>query len=52
MALLIRLPLRYGTEPISRDALANQQRIADAFYRLKLLPSQIDVTAAAPRGLA
>jgi sulfonate transport system substrate-binding protein len=44
--------LRYVTEPISRDALANQQRIADAFYRLKLLRSQIDVTAAVPRGLA
>ncbi|SAL40543.1 ABC transporter, substrate-binding protein, aliphatic sulfonates [Caballeronia sordidicola] len=44
--------LKYGTEPVSRDALANQQRIADAFYKLKLLPSQIDVTVAAPRGLA
>ena len=44
--------LKYGTEPVSRDALANQQRIADAFYKLKLLPSQIDVTVAAPRVLA
>jgi sulfonate transport system substrate-binding protein len=44
--------LRYGTEPVSRDALANQQRIADAFFKLKLLPSRIDVRAAAPHGLA
>ncbi|MGA7812034.1 sulfonate ABC transporter substrate-binding protein [Caballeronia sp.] len=44
--------LKYGTQPFSRDALANQQSIADAFYKLKLLPSRIDVSAAAPPRLA
>ena len=41
--------LKYGTEPISRDALTNEQRIADAFYKLELLPVRINVTAAVPR---
>ncbi|WP_133646230.1 sulfonate ABC transporter substrate-binding protein [Paraburkholderia flava] len=44
--------LRYGVEPISRDALADQQRIADAFLQLKLLPKAIEVARAAPPGLA
>jgi sulfonate transport system substrate-binding protein len=44
--------LQYGVEPISQDALANQQRIADAFTQLKLLPKSIDVREAAPRAHA
>lgn len=40
--------LEHGTTPISADALENQQRIADAFFKLKLLPKHIDVSVAAP----
>ncbi|ABE36031.1 ABC transporter, substrate-binding, aliphatic sulfonates family protein [Paraburkholderia xenovorans LB400] len=44
--------LQYGVEPISRETLADQQRIADAFYELKLLPKRIEVAHAAPPSLA
>ena len=40
--------LRYGTEPVSHETLADQQRIADVFFELKLLPRKIDVAEAAP----
>jgi sulfonate transport system substrate-binding protein len=33
----------YGVTPISDPVLAEQQRIADAFYDLKLIPKHIDV---------
>ncbi|WP_089339418.1 sulfonate ABC transporter substrate-binding protein [Burkholderia singularis] len=44
--------LRYGIAPISRDALADQQRIADTFLELKLLPKRVEIADAVPRGLA
>jgi sulfonate transport system substrate-binding protein len=40
--------LEHGVEPVSRDVLAEQQRIADDFYALKLLPKKIDVRRGAP----
>ncbi|HYS66644.1 MAG TPA: sulfonate ABC transporter substrate-binding protein [Paraburkholderia sp.] len=43
--------LKYGTEPVSRETLADQQRIADAFFELKLLPKKINVAQAAPPSL-
>jgi sulfonate transport system substrate-binding protein len=41
----------FGTEPISRSILAEQQVIADTFFELKLIPRQIDVRDAAPAAL-
>ncbi|MDB5765190.1 MAG: ssuA [Collimonas fungivorans] len=41
----------FGTEPISRAILAEQQVIADTFFELKLIPRQIDVRDAAPAAL-
>jgi sulfonate transport system substrate-binding protein len=38
----------FGTEPITKAILAEQQLIADAFFDLKLLPKKIDVREAAP----
>lgn len=38
----------YGTGPITRAILAEQQRIADTFYELKLIPRRINVLDAAP----
>jgi sulfonate transport system substrate-binding protein len=43
--------VKYGVGPVSHDGLANQQRIADSFYSLKLLPKKIDVIRAAPPSL-
>ncbi|MDE1180864.1 sulfonate ABC transporter substrate-binding protein [Paraburkholderia sp.] len=43
--------LKHGTEPISRDTISDQQRIADAFFDLKLVPRKIDVAQAAPPSL-
>jgi sulfonate transport system substrate-binding protein len=33
----------YGVRPVSDAVLAEQQRIADAFYDLKLIPRHINV---------
>ncbi|WP_016835651.1 sulfonate ABC transporter substrate-binding protein [Herbaspirillum lusitanum] len=42
----------FGTEPITGAILAEQQRIADTFFDLKLIPRKIDVKEAAPPWLA
>jgi len=38
----------YGLRPIDAEVIAEQQRIADTFFALKLIPKKIDVSAAAP----
>lgn len=38
----------FGTEPITKSIIAEQQLIADTFFDLKLLPKKIDVRQAAP----
>ncbi len=38
----------YGLRPIDAEVIAEQQRIADVFFALKLIPKKIDITAAAP----
>ena len=38
----------YGTGPITRAILAEQQKIADTFFELKLIPKKISVLDAAP----
>ncbi|MCD0504872.1 sulfonate ABC transporter substrate-binding protein [Bordetella petrii] len=43
--------LAYGVVPVSREVLAHQQEIADAFYALKLIPRKLDVLQAAPGDL-
>jgi sulfonate transport system substrate-binding protein len=40
----------YGVTPVSDPVLAEQQRIADAFYDLKLIPKHINVRDATPQG--
>jgi len=42
----------YGTSPISKAVLAEQQKIADAFFDLKLIPRRINVLEAAAAGIA
>ncbi|KAF1046970.1 sulfonate ABC transporter substrate-binding protein [Xylophilus sp.] len=42
----------YGTGPITKAILAEQQHIADAFFELKLLPKQINVLDAAGASVA
>ena len=37
----------YGVVPITPDILREQQRIADTFFDLKLLPKRLNVTEAA-----
>jgi sulfonate transport system substrate-binding protein len=37
----------YGLHPLSPEIFAGQQRIADSFYKLGLIPAKIDVSAAA-----
>lgn len=39
--------LSYGVKPVSDDVLAQQQKIADTFFELKLVPKQIRVADAA-----
>ncbi|MGI4847237.1 MAG: ABC transporter substrate-binding protein, partial [Janthinobacterium lividum] len=39
-----RLP--YGVKPVTREVIAEQQRIADTFAPLKLIPKKIDVSRA------
>ncbi|MGG1944199.1 sulfonate ABC transporter substrate-binding protein [Trinickia sp. NRRL B-1857] len=36
----------YGVTPLDADVVASQQRIADTFFRLKLIPKQIDIATA------
>ncbi|RQU44082.1 sulfonate ABC transporter substrate-binding protein [Burkholderia cenocepacia] len=43
---------RFGVEPVTRDTLAYQQRIADVFYQAGILPKRVDVSLAAPPSLA
>ncbi|MBF5009050.1 aliphatic sulfonate ABC transporter substrate-binding protein [Burkholderia pseudomultivorans] len=43
---------RFGVEPVTRETLAYQQRIADVFYRAGILPKPVDVSQAAPPALA
>ena len=43
---------RYGTGPITRAILAEQQKIADTFFDLKLIPKKINVLDAAAAGIA
>lgn len=42
----------YGTGPITKAILAEQQKIADTFFDLKLIPRRINVLEAAPAGIA
>ncbi|WP_367849801.1 sulfonate ABC transporter substrate-binding protein [Rhodoferax sp. WC2427] len=42
----------YGTVPITKAILAEQQVIADTFWELKLLPRKISILEAAQAGLA
>ncbi|RYF74776.1 MAG: sulfonate ABC transporter substrate-binding protein [Comamonadaceae bacterium] len=42
----------YGTGPITRAILGEQQRIADTFYELKLIPKKINLLEAAAAGVA
>jgi sulfonate transport system substrate-binding protein len=42
----------YGTSPISKAVLAEQQKIADTFFDLKLIPRRISVLEAAAAGIA
>ena len=38
----------YGTAPVTREILAEQQVIADTFFELKLIPKKLNVLHAAP----
>ncbi len=40
----------YGLRPIDAEVIAEQQRIADTFFELKLIPKRIDISTAAPGG--
>ncbi|MFS2162271.1 sulfonate ABC transporter substrate-binding protein [Variovorax sp. Varisp62] len=42
----------YGTAPITKAILAEQQKIADTFFALKLIPKKINVLEAAGAGVA
>jgi sulfonate transport system substrate-binding protein len=42
----------YGIVPISAQVAAEQQKIADVFYELKLIPKAIRVSDALPRGVS
>ena len=39
--------LSYGVKAVSDEVLAQQQRIADTFFELKLVPKQVRVADAA-----
>lgn len=41
--------LTYGVRPVTDDVLAQQQKVADAFYEVKLVPKQVKVADAAWR---
>ena len=38
----------YGTKPVTREILAEQQAIADTFFELKLIPKKLNLLHAAP----
>jgi len=42
----------YGTAPITKAILGEQQKIADTFFELKLIPKKINVLEAAGAGVA
>lgn len=42
----------YGTAPVTRDILAEQQAIADTFFELKLIPKKLNLLHAAPVDLS
>jgi sulfonate transport system substrate-binding protein len=42
----------YGTAPVTREILAEQQSIADTFFELKLIPKKLNLLHAAPVDLA
>jgi len=42
----------FGTGPITKAILAEQQKIADTFFELKLIPKKINVLEAAGAGIA
>lgn len=44
--------VNYGTGPITKAILAEQQKIADTFFELKLIPKKINVLEAAGAGIA
>jgi len=48
-ALLTRLQSRvhYGAVPVNAAILASQQKIADVFFELKIIPRAVDVAKAA-----
>ena len=46
----LRAP-QFGTAPVTREILAEQQAIADAFFDLKLIPKKLNLLHAAPVGL-
>ena len=39
---------RFGTAPVTREILAEQQAIADTFFELKLIPKKLNLLHAAP----
>ena len=41
----------FGTAPITREILAEQQVIADTFFELKLIPKKLNLLHAAPVSL-
>lgn len=43
---------QFGARPVSAEIVAEQQRVADAFASLKLIPKPIRVADALPRGAA
>lgn len=43
---------QFGTQPITRAILSEQQQIADTFLQLGLIPKPVDVLRAAPLNLA
>ena len=42
----------YGTAPVTREILAEQQHIADTFFDLKLIPKKLNLLHAAPVNLS
>jgi sulfonate transport system substrate-binding protein len=42
----------FGTAPVTREILAEQQAIADTFFELKLIPKKLNLLHAAPVDLA
>jgi len=39
---------RFGTTPVTREILAEQQQIADTFFELRLIPKKLNLLHAAP----